>query len=285
MKLETPTSGSELTAEAVAVLESGPRPIPSTFLQDLFGRVPTEDLASYSPKALADLATEAYEHLKAPRRGGGPDIRLIDLEVERNGRRRDVTVLEVVNDNMPFLLDSTLAEIVDEGHDPLLVAHPILAVERDATGALVRLVGEATASGRTGVKRESFIHIHLPRIDDGDARERLTEAMRRVHKDVALAVHDWPGMRARVTEIVHNYRLNPPPLPDDEVKEAIAFLDWIARDNFTFLGLREYRLPSGDTAADPVEGSGLGLLRDPSVRVLRRGRELALELTPAELAS
>ncbi len=279
MKLETPTSGSELTAEAVAVLESGPRPIPSTFLQDLFGRVPTEDLASYSPKALADLATEAYEHLKAPRRSGGPDIRLIDLEVERNGRRRDVTVLEVVNDNMPFLLDSTLAEIVDEGHDPLLVAHPILAVERDATGTLVRLVGEATAAGRTGVKRESFIHIHLPRIDDGDARERLTEAMHRVHKDVALAVHDWPGMRARVTEIVHTYRLNPPPLPDDEIKEAIAFLDWIARDNYTFLGIREYRLPAGDSAADPVEGSGLGLLRDPSMRVLRRGREL-VAMTP-----
>ena len=75
--------------------------------------------------------------------------------------------------------------------------------------------------------------------------------MRLVHNDVAVAVHDWPGMRARVTEIVHNYRLNPPPLPEDEVKEAIAFLDWIARDNFTFLGMREYRLPSGDTAADP----------------------------------
>lgn len=279
MKLETPTSGGELTAQAVAVLESGHKAIPSTFVHDLFGRVPPEDLAAYAPSSLADLAAEAYEHLKAPRAGGGEDLRLLDLEVERNGRRRDVTVLEVVNDNMPFLLDSTLAEIVDEGYEPLLVAHPILAVERDSSGALVRLVGEATASARIGVKRESFIHIHLPRIDDAEARERLIEAMRRVHKDVSLAVHDWPGMRARVTEIVQNYRLHPPPLPEDEVKEAVAFLDWIARDNFTFLGLREYRLPTGDSAADPVEGSGLGVLRDPSVRVLRRGREL-VAITP-----
>jgi len=279
MKLETPTSGSELTAEAVAVLEAGHKAIPPTFVRDLYGRVPPEDLASYSPQALAELAAEAYEHLKAPRAGGGEDVRLLDLEVEREGRRRDVTVLEVINDNMPFLLDSTLAEIVDEGYEPLLVAHPILAVERDAGGALVRLVGEATASARIGVRRESFIHIHLPRIDDAEARNRLIEAMRRVHKDVSLAVQDWPGMRARVTELVQNYRLNPPPLPDDEVREAIAFLDWIARDNFTFLGLREYRLPAGDTAADPVEGSGLGLLRDPAVRVLRRGREL-VAMTP-----
>ncbi|NIX75341.1 NAD-glutamate dehydrogenase [Microvirga terricola] len=274
MKLETPTSGGELTAEAVAVLEAGHKAIPSTFVQDLFGRVPPEDLASYSPQALAELAASAFEHLKAPRSGGGTDLRLVDLEVERGGRHHDVTVLEIVNDNMPFLLDSTLAEIVDEGYEPLLVAHPILAVERDSSGALVRLVGEATASARVGVKRESFIHIHLPRIDDQDARKRLIEAMRRVHQDVSLAVHDWPGMRARVTELVQNYRLHSPPLPEDEIKEAVAFLDWIAEDNFTFLGLREYRFPAGDTAADPVEGSGLGLLRDPSVRILRRGREL-----------
>ena len=279
MKLDTPTSGSELTAEAVAVLEKGHKAIPPTFLRDLFGRVPPEDLAPYSPQTLADLAAEAFEHLKAPRTPDGADIRLFDFEIEREGRRQDVTVLEIVNDNMPFLLDSTLAEIVDEGYEPLLVAHPILAVERDASGALVRLVGEATAALRLGVKRESFIHIHLPRIDDPETRTRLIDTMRLVHNDVAVAVHDWPGMRARVAEIVHNYRLNPPPLPEDEVKEATAFLDWISRDNFTFLGLREYRLPSGDTAADPVEGSGLGLLRDPSVRVLRRGREL-VAMTP-----
>ncbi|MCB8819064.1 NAD-glutamate dehydrogenase [Microvirga rosea] len=279
MKLDPSTSGGDLTAQAVAVLETGHRDVPPTFLHVLFGRVPPEDLASYSPQALAELAVEAYEHLKDPRPETGADVRLIDLEVEREGRRRDVTILEIVNDNMPFLLDSALADLVDEGYEPLLVAHPILAVERDANGALVRLLGEATSQAQLGVKRESFIHIHLPRIDSAEERERLVEAMRRVFKDVALAVHDWPGMRARVTEIVQNYRLHPPPLPEDELKEAVAFLDWIAQDNFTFLGLREYRLPSGDTAADPVEGSGLGLLRDPTVKVLRRGRELVV-MTP-----
>ena len=134
MKLETPTSGRELTVEAVAVLEAGHKAIPSGFLRDLFGRVPPEDLACYSPKSLADLATEAYEHLKAPRRAGAPDVRLIDLEVERNGRLREITIVEIVNDNMPFLLDSTLAEIVEQGYEPKFVAHPILAVERNAGG-------------------------------------------------------------------------------------------------------------------------------------------------------
>src|SRR5215217_1368280 len=210
MKLDTPTSGSELTAEAVAVLEKGHKAIPPTFVRDLYGRVPPEDLAPYSPQTLADLAAEAFEHLKDSRTADGADIRIFDFEIERDGRRQDVTVLEIVNDNMPFLLDSTLAEVVDQGYEPLLVAHPILAVERGSNGALVRLVGEATAALRLGVKRESFIHIHLPRIDDPETRTSLIETMRLVHRDVSVAVHDWPGMRAQIAEIVHNYRLNPP---------------------------------------------------------------------------
>ena len=81
MKLEELTSGSELTAEAVAVLESGHTTIPPTFVRDLYGRVPPEDLVPYSPQTLAALAAEAYEHLKAPRAGQGEDIRLHDNAV------------------------------------------------------------------------------------------------------------------------------------------------------------------------------------------------------------
>ncbi len=279
MRHDMPTVGGALTAEAAAILAAGNSQVPPSFVVDLFGRVPPEDLAAYAPGTLAELAAAAFAHLKAPRPAGSPDLRLVDLEVERGGRRRDVTVLEVVNDNMAFLLNSTLAEIVDQGYEPILVAHPILAVERDAAGALVRLVGETTAAAARAVKRESFIHIHLDRIDEPEARERLVAGLRKVYADVATAVRDWAPMRARVVEAIETYRANPPPLPADEVSEAIAFLEWMRHDNFAFLGMREYRLPEGDAAADPVEATGLGLLRDPTVRVLRRGKELVV-MTP-----
>ena len=73
-------------------------------------------------------------------------------------------------------------------------------------------------------------------------------------------------MRGRITEVIQSYRANPPPLPEDEVTEALQFLEWIAGDNFTLLGIRAYRFPGGDVAADPIEGSGLGILRDPAVQ-------------------
>ena len=106
MKLDTPTSGSELTAEAVAVLEAGHKPIPPTFLRDLFGRVPPEDLASLAP----DPRGSGSGSLRAPQGAPDPGRRRYPPHRSRDrarGRRRDVTVLEIVNDNMPFLLDST----------------------------------------------------------------------------------------------------------------------------------------------------------------------------------
>ena len=233
----------DLFDEAGALVASAGRDVPREFVRTLFGRVPEEDLAPYTPQALADLAATAYEHLSAPRRNDGADLRLIDREVERGGGRRDITAIEVVNENMPFLLDSTLAELVEQGYEPRLVAHPILAVERDASGALARLVGEATAAAPVGARRESFIQIHLDRVDDEAARGRLVEGLTKVYADVAVSVRDWPGMRTRIAEAIYSYRANPPPLPADEVSEAVAFLDWLADDNFTFLGMREYRLP------------------------------------------
>ena len=185
----------DLFDEAGALVASAGRDVPREFVRTLFGRVPEEDLAPYTPQALADLAATAYEHLSAPRRNDGADLRLIDREVERGGGRRDITAIEVVNENMPFLLDSTLAELVEQGYEPRLVAHPILAVERDASGALARLVGEATAAAPVGARRESFIQIHLDRVDDEAARGRLVEGLTKVYADVAVSVRDWPGMR------------------------------------------------------------------------------------------
>ncbi|KAA2237111.1 NAD-glutamate dehydrogenase [Salinarimonas soli] len=263
-------------AQAAEIAESRDGPMAADLVRALFGRVPVEDLAPYRPEALADLAGRAVEHLRAPRRAPAPDIVLYDIEIEVEGRRREITILEAVNRNVPFLLDSTLAEIVDQGYEPRLVAHPILAVERGTEGGLDRILGEATAASPSQVSRESLIHIHLDFIDDGAARERLVDSLRKTYEDVTVAVSDWPQMRARIDEAIASYRSSRLPLPADEVAEAVAFLEWIAADNFTFLGVRAYRFPDGDVAADPVEGSGLGILRKPEVKVLRRGRELVV---------
>ena len=264
------------TAAAVAAIEAAASGLdgtmPATFPRLLFGRAVAEDLEAVPADLLARAAAAAFDHLAQPRKPDSINLRFRDDAYDEAGQQRQITILEVVNDNKPFLLDSTLAELQDQGHDPRLVAHPILAVARDAEGGFLSLAGEAAGRAPEGTRRESLIHIHLDRIDAPEAREKLQLGLERVYADVGLAVDDWAAMRGRITEVIQAYRSNPPPLPEDEIAEALQFLEWIAGDNFTLLGVRAYRFPGGDVAADPIEGSGLGILRDPAVKVLRRGR-------------
>ncbi|WP_100959297.1 NAD-glutamate dehydrogenase [Bosea sp. FBZP-16] len=271
------------TAAAVTAIEAAAQKLgsamPADFPKLLYGRTVAEDLVALPPELLARAANAAYVHLTGNRKPGEPNLRFRDEAVNEDGRERQITILEVVNDNKPFLLDSTLAELAEQGYEPRLVAHPILAVVRKDDGTFQSLAGEASGRAVEGTRRESLIHIHLDRIDTAEARERLAAGLARVYVDVGLAVDDWAAMRGRITEVIQSYRANPPPLPEDEVAEALNFLEWIAGDNFTLLGVRAYRFAGGDTAADPVDSSGLGILRDPDVRVLRKNRELVV-MTP-----
>ena len=268
------------TIAAVAAIEASAAALsaklPADFPRLLYGRVAAEDLIALPADMLARTAEAAHDYLTEPRKPDSVRLRFHDETYAEEGRDRQVTILDVLNDNKPFLLDSTLAELAEQGFEPRLVAHPILAVVRDSGGVFRSLAGEAAGRAPEGARRESLIHIHLDRIDTPEAREKLEAGLMRVYSDVALAVDDWAAMRGRITEVIQAYRTNPPPLPEDEVAEALQFLEWIAGDNFTLLGIRAYRFPGGDAAADPIDGSGLGILRDPSVRVLRKNREMVV---------
>ncbi len=267
-------NGLEAAAGAV-----GDRGGPATFVRDLFGRVPPEDLIPYAPAALADLTFSAHGHLAEARTSGVPDVRLYDITVDRDGRRCQLTILEAINDDRPFLLDTTLAELVERGLEPHLVAHPILEVERALDGVLRRVVGEITAEDLEGViVRESLIHVHLNRIDDRTTRAELVESLTLAYDDGAHAADDLGAMCARLAEIVAAYRETPPPLSRAEISETTAFLEWLSGGNFVFLGMRE-RLHSSVDQGASGSGAELGILRDPNMLVLR-GDDNFVTMTP-----
>ena len=244
----------------------------------LFARAAPEDVAGFSPQTLAALVSDAQSFLARPRRIGSPAVRVFNPDEAAFPQLADLTIIEAVNDDMPFLLDSTLAELADAGLDIRLVVHPVLPVTRDATGSL--------QAGPAPGHNESLIHIHIARMETESARARLAQVLARIFVDVRVCVADWQAMRARVEAAASAWRTSPPPLRVDEIGEAVQFLDWLAANNFILLGVREYRFEAaGDGGLpkfDAVEGSGLGILRDPEARVLRRGREF-VTLSPEVL--
>src|SRR5438874_5884952 len=263
-------SRTALIRDAAGSVQPGKSP--RTFAELLFGHTNLEDLASYDAPTLAFLAEQAWEHVQQ-RTAGSADIRVINPMMPDG---REISVLEVLNDNMPFLFDSTMAELAEQGIEVTLVAHPIIAVERDEQGKLLRFYGETPTEGAKG-ERESLIHFHIARLNADADRQKLIEGLAKTLNDVRVCVTDWRAMRARVEQAIKTFNSNPPPLPIDEVAEANQFLQWLCADNFTFLGLREYRFSSDINASDEIStGQGLGILRDPDVKILRRGNEMVV---------
>src|SRR6266699_1982695 len=133
-----------LIREAAGSMEPGKTP--RAFAELLFDHTNVEDLVSYDAASLAFLAEQAWEHVQR-RTAGRADIRVINPMMPDG---RESSVLEVLNDNMPFLVDSTMAELAEQGIEVTLVTHPIIVVERDEQGKLLRFHGETPTEGIKG---------------------------------------------------------------------------------------------------------------------------------------
>jgi glutamate dehydrogenase len=260
-----------LLSEAQALLLRIDADTPPDFLAQLFDQAVPEDLLHYAADDLAMLAARGYAFLRE-REPGHAKVRCAPVALHKSSERRGTTVLEAVNDDMPFLLDSMLGELAERRLTVTLVAHPVLRVARDGS----RLTG-FDAKGA----RESFIHLHIDGVHDEAACAALARAIENVLTEVRRAVTDWRPMLARVNAIVAELKTNPPPLAIEEIAEAIEFVQWLLADNFTFLGMRDYAVQGGSLTPD--FDTALGVMRDRDLKVLRRGDSL-MDYTPEIMA-
>jgi glutamate dehydrogenase len=240
-------------------------PEAKTFATQLFARSSYEDLSVYRPEDLALYTENAYMHLQK-RAPGTLSVR-VESEPENH-----ITIVQILNDNMPFLLDSVMGALNDQNCDIRLVTHPIFTVSRDKSGKLTGLYGEQPPPFGMTVLRESFIYIYVDILDSASA-EKLKNELEKTLADVRLVVTDWRPMLARFDAAIAQFKDTPPPIPVAELAEAVQFLEWLRHNNFTFLGLREYKVEGtgAKLRLDPENKTGLGLLRDSSAGILRRG--------------
>ncbi|HET6654114.1 MAG TPA: NAD-glutamate dehydrogenase [Nocardioides sp.] len=236
-------------------------------LKIFYKHVAPEDINDRSEVDLYGGAMAQYK-LAANRPQGTANIRVFTPTVSEHGwSAGGHTVVEVVTDDMPFLVDSVTMELTERSRDVHMVVHPQLLVRRDVTGELKEVLvdDEMTPSADLphDVFRESWMHIEIDRESSPEQITELEQSLAKVLLDVREAVEDWERMRAQAREIVAELDREPPPLPDDEIEEGKALLEWLADDHFTFLGYREYRLEGeGDEVVlRAVPGTGFGILR------------------------
>ena len=235
----------------------------------LYGDTVPDGLGAAMPLWLAGNAEAAFAFI-AEKPMPGHKVRV--RRTPADGAGNVLAVVEILNDDMPFLVDSVLGELQARGLAVRQVLHPIFKTRRDEAGRLEAALAPGDRSWSDG-RQESYIAIYLAAGLPAGAEADLIATLSAILDEVRVAVADWQPMLEMVKTAAHRLRETPPKLPPAELGEAVAFLQWLAAGNFTFLGAREYRLVGKGEKGElvPVEASGLGVLRDPAVHALHRG--------------
>ena len=229
------------------------------FLRRYFALVAPDDIIYASVDTLLGGALSLWDFGKQ-RKPGTAKVRIFNPRVE-NGWTLEHTVIEIVNDDMPFLVDSVSAEINRRERSIHLLLHPVVRVRRDAAGRRVEMT--TTQSAPVDAIVESMMHIEIDQETSGAELEMLRASIERVLAEVRVAVADWRKMRERLGQDIDElqHRL---PMPQEEIDEARAFLQWLDDGNFIFLGFRRYGFETrdGKDYLPAVPESGLGILRE-----------------------
>ena len=221
-----------------------------SFFDALFSHAAPDDVNRYTPQALVALARLVFARVSGHRTGDS-SVALFTARDEDAAYGENDTLMVAINDDMPFLFDSFIAEATEGGGRVRAVFHPIIQFAAQPVSVIV-LVLEPIVSEAT--------------------RHALLHGAKSTFAQVRVAVGDWRAMLERAKQATEELRQRPPKVSAEELSENIAFLEWLGNNHFTFLGARDYRFdPKGEGALEPVAESGLGVLADSEARVIRRG--------------
>lgn len=252
MNATAPASAPSLDA-ILAALPKGLDPREAAqlpdFMRAFFARVPADEIDSRAPAAWVAIARWMLAFLQQ-RPVGQPMVKVVNAGSETFGLESSHTLIQIANDDMPFLVDSVRLALTQFDISLHEIVHPVVAIERDGQGKLVA-VGKGAA--------ESLMYLEIDRQADQDVMTRLEQAIIAALADVRACVADWAAMRDRMVAIADDLSARPMPATPDVRAEAQEFLRWAADNHFTFLGYREYRREGGQLL--PVAGSSLGLMR------------------------
>ena len=158
---------------------------------------------------------------------------------------------------MPFLVASILMELDRQEVQVHNLTHPVMKVQRDDKGQLISL-GKSR-----GHKSEALMRIEVDRQPEEAELQKIIAGIRSVIEDVRRVVADWALMQERLQEAIGWCQSNPMPVDKGDLEETLAFLEWLKKDNFLFVGFRYYEFDhSGSSCKFLIRHeSGLGTFK------------------------
>ncbi len=223
-----------------------------------------EDLEDRSSSDLygAALSFWRFNYVRKP---GELKLRVYNPEFERDGWISTHTVVEVVTEDVPFLVESIVMELNKRGITSHLIMYSggIHAI-RDENAQIVDVQSAINASVEKSMTYDAPILIEIDKQTDEKVLQVLQASLEKIICEVQAAVSDWGNMRALVKDAIKRIKAVASKIPEPEVEESIAFLEWIEDNNFTFIGARDYKLieTKNELVLEGLCKSGLGVLRE-----------------------
>jgi len=229
------------------------------FIDNYLINVALSDISDLSPENLFGLI-QAHWRLGEKRPPGEALVHVYNPSLKECGWDCEYTVIEIINDDMPFLVDSVFSKLNRLDLTPHLVVHPIFKVLRSKHGMFEGF--SFVKSPPPSAVSESFMHFQIPK-QSGQQLVKIRREITKVIKDVRFAVDDWDKMRTTISSIVEELKIKNNGANSEDVSEVRKFLRWVHDDHFTFLGYRDYAFVGRgkNFFATSNKKTGLGILR------------------------
>ena len=230
-----------------------------------------DDFEPTTPEIVETMLRKTYTRLG---KREGKSHAVFEFPPESAGQNQ---LIEIFSVDMPFIVDSVLAAIRAKGGVIRFMSHPVLHLDPESHRLLD---AEAPVS-----VSESLLLIQIEPIEDKEARAELIKEIDGTLTEVYRATRNWRTMLERLRRVVEDWKAHPPRATSAAIGEAKEFLAWLAEHNFTFLGMREYRLDAeaGSRKLTPLPSSGIGILEDRDFHFLRAGTDY-VEMTEQHAA-
>ncbi|MGH8106202.1 MAG: NAD-glutamate dehydrogenase, partial [Arenimonas sp.] len=211
-------SQSAITAASSVGLSGNAAKQIETFTAAFYARLPEEELALRNAQDWANIARSSFEFIQQ-RQAGVAKIRVFNPQQGSDGFESSHTAVHIVNDDMPFLVDSVSMVLTNFACSLHTLVHPVMPVTRDAAGKLTSIDSGA---------KESLIYLEIDRQANAEDMEKIRTAIAEALSDVRESVSDWQVMRDKMNTIADEMATRPMPATASQRSEAQDFLRWAA---------------------------------------------------------
>ncbi len=244
-----------LIKKALADLPQKTGKIEKKLLEQIGQFIPSDDVTHFNVNIIQELA-KSHLDLSTERKTGEPKISIYCPIPEKGGKRK--TIIDIVSDDMAFLVDSVAAEI---NRNNLLIdflIHPFLYAKYDKNGKLL----DVEEKQQEGYLRQSHIHVHIQDIVSEHDLKKLEKGLYQALEDVYIANRDWQKMLEKLKQAKIQLADSRNKVAKGELQQYCDFLQYLHDNNFTLLGYREYEFIEAKDGLKSkiVKGSSLGVL-------------------------